>query len=159
MKRLYLTAVIAIPSEDGQKRIDEALEKQNSTLIEEVFRDEHGHTREFYEDVTGKVPKGFSEAEKEFYNRIEVKEIDDEGFISLSVEEIEYVLVDCLIPLSELSDVIDNQDIGSTILKKDGTTIHVKETVKEIDNSIYLISRSKYQIFKDNIKNLLKLNK
>ena len=27
MKRLYLTAVVTVPSEEGQKRIDEALEK------------------------------------------------------------------------------------------------------------------------------------
>ena len=28
MKRLYLTAVVTVPSEEGQKRIDEALEKE-----------------------------------------------------------------------------------------------------------------------------------
>ena len=77
MKKLYLTAVITVPSEEGQKRIDEALEKQNFSMIQEVFRDEHGHTRKFYEDVAGKVPKGFAEAEKEFYNETQVSEIDE----------------------------------------------------------------------------------
>ena len=28
MKKLYLTAVVTVPSEEGQKRIDEALEKE-----------------------------------------------------------------------------------------------------------------------------------
>ena len=41
MKRLYLTAVVTVPSEEGQKRIDEALEKRNLG-IQNIFKDEKG---------------------------------------------------------------------------------------------------------------------
>lgn len=39
MKKLYLTAVITVPSEEGQKRIDEALEKE-SAGIQNLFKDD-----------------------------------------------------------------------------------------------------------------------
>ena len=44
MKKLYLTAVITVPSEECQKRIDEALEKE--TLgVQNIFRDDYGRSR------------------------------------------------------------------------------------------------------------------
>ena len=66
IKTILLNALITVPSEEGQKKIDDALEKEILGTFG-VFKDEHGHTREFYEDVAGKVPKHFEEEEREFY--------------------------------------------------------------------------------------------
>ena len=156
MKKLYLTAVITVPSEEGQKRIDEALEKQNFSMIQEVFRDEHGHTREFYEDVAGKVPKGFTEAEKEFYNEIQVSEIDENGFMNLDPDEIDYAFLDFILPLREFVSVTDTLEFGSLIKEQDGTITHVQETAEEINFYIDYLNRSKWQVFKDDFNSFFR---
>ena len=142
MKRLYLTAVVTVPSEEGQKRIDEALEKQNLSMIQEVFKDEHGHTREFYEDISGKLPNGFVEAEKEFYSKSPNSEIDEDGNMYLKPEELEYEFLDYLVPLKNIIDVTDTQEIGSIIILKNGMSVHVEETVEHINFMIYMLTMS-----------------
>ena len=142
MKRLYLTAVVTVPSEEGQKRIDEALEKQNFSMIQEVFKDEHGHTREFYEDISAKLPNGFVEAEKEFYSKNPSSEIDENGFMNLAPEELEYEFLDYLVPLKNIIDVTDTQEIGSIIILKNGMSVHVEETVEHINFMIYMLTMS-----------------
>lgn len=142
MKRLYLTAVVTVPSEEGQKRIDEALEKQNFSMIQEVFKDEHGHTREFYEDISAKLPNGFVEAEKEFYSKSPNSEIDEDGNMFLKPEELEYEFLDYLVPLKNIIDVTDTQEIGSIIILKNGMSVHVKETVEHINFMIYMLTMS-----------------
>ena len=156
MKKLYLTAVITVPSEEGQKRIDEALEKQNFSMIQEVFRDEHGHTREFYEDVAGKVPKGFAEAEKEFYNEIQVSEIDENGFMNLDPDEIDCAFLDFILPLREFVSVTDTLEFGSLVKEQDGTITHVQETAEEINFYIDYLNRSKWQVFKDDFNSFFR---
>ena len=142
MKRLYLTAVVTVPSEEGQKRIDEALEKQNLSMIQEVFKDEHGRTREFYEDISAKLPNGFVEAEKEFYKNSSSSEINENGFIELAHEELEYEFLDYLVPLKNIIDVTDTQEIGSIIILKNGMSVHVEETVEHINFMIYMLNMS-----------------
>ena len=119
MKRLYLTAVVTVPSEEGQKRIEEALDKQNFSMIQDVYRCEQGKSREDWQDILGgKVPKGFDEAEKEFYKNNSSSEIDEDGFIELAPEELEYEFLDYLVPLKNIIDVTDTQEIGSIIILK-----------------------------------------
>ena len=142
MKRLYLTAVVTVPSEEGQKRIDEALEKQNFSMIQEVFKDEHGHTREFYEDISAKLPNGFAEAEKEFYSKSPSSEIDEDGNMFLKPEELEYEFLDYLVPLKNIMDVTDTQEIGSIIILKNRMSVHVEETVEHINFMIYMLTMS-----------------
>ena len=154
MKRLYLTAVVTVPSEEGQKRIDEALEKQNLSMIQEVFKDEHGHTREFYEDISAKLPNGFVEAEKEFYSKSPSSEIDDDGNMYLNPEELEYEFLDYLVPLKNIIDVTDTQEIGSIIILKNGMSVHVEETVEHINFMIYMLTMSWWDKFKIRFSNL-----
>jgi rubrerythrin len=142
MKILYLTAVVTVPSEEGQKRIDEALEKQNLSVVQEVFKDEHGHTREFYEDISAKLPNGFTEAEKEFYSKSPNSEIDENGYMNLAPEELEYEFLDYLVPLKNVIDVTDTQEIGSIIILKNGMSVHVEETVEHINFMIYMLTMS-----------------
>ena len=158
MKRLYLTAVITVPSEEGQKRIDEALEKQNLSMIQEtVYRDENGKSREDWEDIlSGKVPNGFAEAEKEFYSANQSSEISEDGYMALTPEEIDYAFLDFVLPLREFVSVTDTLEFGSLVKEQDGTITHVQETAEEINYYIEYLNRSKWQVFKDNINSLFR---
>ena len=82
MKKLYLTAVITVPSEEGQKRIDEALEKE--TLgVQNIFRDDYGRSRGDYEEMNMRIPSYFDEEEAEFYKNSPKSEISEDGFMHL----------------------------------------------------------------------------
>ena len=144
MKRLYLTAVVTVPSEEGQKRIDEALEKQNLPSSQSVFRDEQGKSREDWKTILGdeKVPDWFAQEEEEFYKTNPSSEIDENGFMNLAPEELEYEFLDYLVPLKNIIDVTDTQEIGSIIILKNGMSVHVEETVEHINFMIYMLTMS-----------------
>ena len=144
MKRLYLTAVVTVPSEEGQKRIDEALEKQNLPSSQSVFRDEQGKSREDWKTILGdeKVPDWFAQEEEEFYKTNLNSEIDENGFMNLAPEELEYEFLDYLVPLKNIIDVTDTQEIGSIIILKNGMSVHVEETVEHINFMIYMLTMS-----------------
>ena len=154
MKRLYLTAVVTVPSEEGQKRIDEALEKQNLSMIQEVFKDEHGHTREFCEGISAKLPNGFVEAEKEFYSTTQSSEIDENGFMNLLPEELEFDFIDYLVPLKNVFDVTDAPEIGSYLELTSGKVVHVEQTVEEINLYLTMLELSWWDKFKIRFSNL-----
>jgi len=144
LKRLYLTAVVTVPSEEGQKRIDEALEKQNLPSSQSVFRDEKGRSRADWETILGdeKVPDWFAQEEDEFYKTSPSSEIDENGYMNLAPEELEYEFLDYLVPLKNIIDVTDTQEIGSIIILKNGMSVHVEETVEHINFMIYMLTMS-----------------
>ena len=152
MKILYLNNVITIPSEEGQKRINKALEDHGSSGLEEVYRDEHGHTREFYEDVAGKVPRGFAQEEKDFYKIKMSSGINEDGTILLMEDEVDYDAKPCIINLEDFSTAIDNESIGSVIYLKDGSEIWVVESSYEIGEYIEHLHRSFWQKFVEAFK-------
>ena len=154
MKRLYLTAVVTVPSEEGQKRIDEVLEKQNLSMIQEVFKDEHGRTREFYEDISAKLPNGFVEAEKEFYKNSSSSEINENGFIELAHEELEYDFTDYLVLSKHIVDFTDAPEIGSYLELTSGKVVHVEQTVEEINLYLTMLELSWWEKFKIRFSNL-----
>ena len=152
MKILYLNNVITIPSEEGQKRINKALEDHGSSGLEEVYRDEHGHTREFYEDVAGKVPRGFAQEEKDFYKIKMSSGINEDGTILLMEDEVDYDAKPCIINLEDFSTVIDNENIGSVIYLKDGSEIWVMESSYEIGEYIEHLHKNLLQKLIEQIK-------
>ena len=156
MKRLYLTAVVTVPSEEGQKRIDEALEKQNLPSSQSVFRDEKGRSRADWETILGdeKVPDWFAQEEEEFYKTNPSSEIDENGFMNLAPEELEYEFLDYLVPLKNIIDVTDTQEIGSIIILKNGMSVHVEETVEHINFMIYMLTMSWWDRLKFRFSNL-----
>ena len=156
MKRLYLTAVVTVPSEEGQKRIDEALEKQNLPSFQSVFRDEKGRSRADWETILGdeKVPDWFAQEEEEFYKTNPSSEIDENGFMNLAPEELEYEFLDYLVPLKNIIDVTDTQEIGSIIILKNGMSVHVEETVEHINFMIYMLTMSWWDRLKFRFSNL-----
>ena len=143
MKRLYLTAVVTVPSEEGQKRIDEALEKRNLG-IQNIFKDEKGRSRADWETILGddKVPDWFEQEEKEFYKNNPSSEINENDEMFLENHELEYEFLDYLVPLKNIIDVTDTQEIGSIIILKNGMSVHVEETVEHINFMIYMLTMS-----------------
>jgi len=153
LKRLYLTAVVTVPSEEGQKRIDEALEKE--TLgVQNIFRDDYGRSRGDYEEMNMRIPSYFDEEEAEFYSKNPSSEIDENGFMNLAPEELEYEFLDYLVPLKNIIDVTDTQEIGSIIILKNGMSVHVEETVEHINFMIYMLTMSWWDRLKFRFSNL-----
>ena len=143
MKKLYLTTVVTVPSEEGQKRIDEALEKRNLG-IQNIFKDEKGRSRADWETILGddKVPDWFEQEEKEFYKNNPSSEINENDEMFLENHELEYEFLDYLVPLKNIIDVTDTQEIGSIIILKNGMSVHVEETVEHINFMIYMLTMS-----------------
>ena len=153
MKRLYLTAVVTVPSEEGQKRIDEALQKENSG-IQNIFRDDYGRSREDYKEMNLRIPSYFDEEEKEFYKANPKSEITEDGEMFLQNHELEYEFLDYLVPLKNIIDVTDTQEIGSIIILKNGMSVHVEETVEHINFMIYMLTMSWWDRLKFRFSNL-----
>ena len=141
IKTILLNAIVTVPSEEGQKKIDEALERENLGVTQ-VFRDEHGHTREFYEDVAGKVPNHFEQEEKEFYKNNQGSEIDIDGNILLQESELEELTVPTFIPLDNIDSFVATLEGTTRIYTKNGIAYDVVEDVFEIDSYIELLSMS-----------------
>ena len=160
MKKLYLTAVITVPSEEGQKRIDEALEKRNLG-IQNIFKDEKGRSRADWETILGddKVPDWFEQEEKEFYKSNPSSEINENDEMFLENHELEYEFLDYLVPLKNIIDVTDTQEIGSIIILKNGMSVHVEETVEHINFMIYMLTMSWWEKLKFRFSNFFAKNK
>lgn len=141
MKLLYLNSVITVPSEKGEKRIAQA--KKGG-----VKTDENGKNADWYEDMGLKIPE----------HLLQNDDVDQDGMIFLKDDEFEFDFVDCIVRLDDFSTCIDNQEIGSIIYLKDGSDIWVEETCEEIFYYITLITRSKLQIFKDNVSHFWRNN-
>jgi hypothetical protein len=159
MKRLYLSIVVTVPSEEGQKRIDKALEKNNIDFIEGVYVDEYGRSREKYGDLGINPPEGFTEAEKAFRKSFLTSEINENGEIFLEKDELEYEFYDYLLPIKNIIDITDNPEIGSTIILKNGMSVHVSETVEDINEYLYILEMSWFKRLKLSISNFFKKNK
>jgi hypothetical protein len=147
IKTILLNTIVTVPSEEGQKKIDEALERENLGITQ-VFRDEHGHTREFYEDVAGKVPKHFEQEEKEFYENNAGSEIDIDGNILLQDSELEELTVPTFIPLDNIDSFVATLDGTTRVYTKSGIVYNVAEDVFEIDSYIELLSMSWWEKLK-----------
>ena len=153
MKILYLTAVDTVPSEEGQKRIDEALEKENSG-IQSIFRDDYGRSREDYEEMNLRIPSYFDDEEKEFYKANPKSGITEEGEIFLNQEELEYSFSDYILRLDHFLDATDDQEIGSIVSTTTGKYIHVEETVEQINLYITYLNLSWFERLKISVSKL-----
>lgn len=155
MKRLYLTAVVTVPSEEGQKRIDEALEKRNLG-IQNIFKDEKGRSRADWETILGddKVPDWFEQEEKEFYKNNPSSEINENDEIFLENHELEYDFTDYLVLSKHIVDFTDAPEIGSYLELTSGKVVHVEQTVEEINLYLTMLELSWWDKFKIRFSNL-----
>ena len=89
-----------------------------------------------------RIPSYFDDEEKEFYAINPKSEITEDGEMFLKNEELEYEFLDYLVPLKNIIDVTDTQEIGSIIILKNGMSVHVEETVEHINFMIYMLTMS-----------------
>lgn len=70
----------------------------------------------------------------------------------LKPEELEYQFVDYLVPLKKIVDITDTLEFGSVIILENGTSVHVEESVEEINYMIYLMEMSTLDKMYDKLK-------
>lgn len=149
-KLLCLTQVITKPSEEGQKRIDAALERRKNGGEK---TNEDGYTAEWFRDMNLPVPEDLLESEED-------DDIDEEGYMFIPNEELEYVFLDMILSLDDFSSATKNEDIGSTVITKEGVSYHVQEEVEDIFGIIYITTQTwKERVienWKYKIKNIFK---
>mgnify|MGYP000639504016 CR=1 FL=1 len=81
------------------------------------------------------------------------------GEIFLEKDELEYEFYDYLLPIKNIIDITDNPEIGSTIILKNGMSVHVSETVEDINEYLYILEMSWFKRLKLSISNFFKKNK
>lgn len=148
MKLLYLTALNAVPTEEGQKRIEKAVKKSKNSDNDEY---KHG-SKAWYESLGVAVPKDLEEDD-------EVDEITEDGYMNLPLEEIEYEYSDLLLNLDDFSSCEDNPVFGSHLYTKTGEIFHVEETCEQLFQYITVITRPWHEKISDWIKIKLSKNK
>ena len=141
IKTILLNTIVTIPSEECQKKIDDALERESSG-IQKVFRDDYGRSREDYEEMNLRLPRYFDEEEKEFYKNNAGSEIDEDGNILLQESELEELTVPTFIPLDNIDSFVATLEGTTRIYTKNGIAYDVVEDVFEIDSYIDLLNMS-----------------
>ena len=148
MKILYLTTVDTVPSQEGEEKIERALQKQKSG---EEKRDDYGRTKNWYIENEFKVPEHFFEDEE--------SEIDEDGNIHLLPEEMEYSFSDYILRLDYFLDATDDEEIGSIVSTTTGKYIHVEETAEQINLYISYLNLSWFERLKISVSNLFSRKK
>lgn len=115
MKCLYLNAIVTIPNENGEEKIEKANNKESNGIN--------------YASLGISPPKG------------EV-EYDEEGRVILDDEDVEEVTVPLIIVLDNLGSYVGNVDGGSTVYTKNNLMFSVIEEVFEIDTYLEIIEMS-----------------
>lgn len=144
MKLLYLNSLILIPSDKGKQRIEKALGRNKSG----VKTDEHGNTREFYEELGVKIPEGFFEEDNDDFE----DDIDEDGNMFLKPDEMEYDYSDLVLSLDSFSSVVDDEELGSILTTKNGKEFHIEETAEQVYAYILVINRSWFTKIKNYIQ-------
>lgn len=112
MKCLYLNAIVTIPNENGEEKIEKANNKESNGIN--------------YASLGILPPKG------------EV-EYDEEGRVILDDEDLDEVTVPLTVVLDNLGSYVGNVDGGSTVYTKNNLMFSVIEEVFEIDTYLEII--------------------
>lgn len=138
MKLIYLTAITTAPTEEAEKKIEEAGKKQK-------IRDDETLSKEWYRQQGLKPPP-------------DAPDEDEFGNVILEDEDLEEVLIPVSIPLDNLDSWAATIDGDTIVYTKGGIFYHVEESVWEIDAYIELNTmswfRRNYLFFKSFLANL-----
>ena len=126
MKVIYLNALLTVPTEEAEERIQK---NKGSTTI----KDGHTPSRQWFIEQGLTPPK---DAKNEEIER------DEYGNIILDDHEIEEVPVPLSIPLNNLGSWVADIDGGSVVYTKSNIAYNVIEDVYEIDTYIEYITMS-----------------
>lgn len=125
-KLLYLTKVGKVVNEKGRQKIDMAIEKEKSM----------GNN-------SGEMPKSWylENGLKPPADLDDEPEIDEEGFINLTEEEMEDTYFRVVLNYDDFGMVIDNEDY-TTVYTKSGMYVEVYETAKQVNKQIKKLFRT-----------------
>lgn len=142
---MVLTEVVEDINDKGKARIDNALAKKpNSKGL-----DSYGYSLEKWEDMGIPIPEDSIHFGKSSDN--EENEIQD-GFITLTDEELEYVYFDTIFPQKEFIRAVDLDDFGSLVYLKNGGIIRVEEDTDDIYAQYQMLNETTF----DKVKKWLK---
>jgi len=144
MKLLFLTAVTTIPTEEGQKRIQKAVKKNRNSDGDEDFA--KPGTSAWFKSMNITPPSDLEEDETE--------EIDENGYMLLPEDEVEYEFNDLIIDLEEFQSCVETSMISSILTTKSGDIYEIEETPEMIYYMIHMISRPWYQKLTDWVKEI-----
>jgi len=133
---LFLTEVITVLNEKGEKRLNKNSSPKKSS--------EPGMSLEWFLENNLKPPKHLEDQESE---------IDEDGFMTLNDDELEFKFLDLILDSSEfLMATNDEEGFGSTVTLKNLFTIKVEEDIDEVYGQILYNERGWFERLKDNVR-------
>lgn len=131
-KCIFLTGVSTVANEKGLKKIEELKNGDN----------EEGLPRRWYTDQNLKPPKDARE-----------EGIDEDGFVELAEDEVEYVHTDIILERSDFSSAEDgvNEEL-TTVITKSAVIYKVLEDTNDIFEQIYILDSNIFERIWDDIK-------
>lgn len=131
-KCIFLTGVSTVANEKGLKKIEE-LKNGDS---------EEGLPRSWYTDQGLRPPKDAIE-----------EGIDEDGFVELAEDEVEYVHTDIILERSDFSSAEDgvNEEL-TTVITKSAVIYKVLEDTNDIFEQLYILDSNIFERIWDDIK-------
>lgn len=139
MKRLFLTGIKRVLNEEAQKRLD-AFEDEDDYAEP---TDENGRNAEWYQDLGLPVPDSLKRSAQE-YLQFDLEKDYDEYEVDITISMKNFVMA------------VDHEEYGSTVYLSNGNNVEVIEDNSDINAQIWWNSRSKWEIFKENVQNKYK---
>lgn len=139
-KILVLTKVETRPNEVGQKRIDDAVEKEKNG--DNGDSGEQGFSRQWYIDQNLRPPAGIPNE----------SEISEDGLIFLQPDELEEVSFGMLLDLASFDTCEDDDMDGSLITLKNRRTFSVLEDTEQVYAQIYVLNETWWERLQDRIQ-------
>jgi hypothetical protein len=134
-KYIFVTEVITILNEAGEKKLKEATSDGEAT-------DEHGRTAEWYEDIGIPIPDSL-------VNRR--PEIDEDGFMNLSPDEFTYDFQNRFIDMTDFFTAVEADEFGTIIQFNNGVTFWLEEDLFEVYARIYVSQMNWFERFKESV--------
>lgn len=135
-KCIFITEVITILNEAGEKRVKEATSAEEPT-------DENGFTLEWYEENNLRPPSDLLKSKK--------SEIDSEGFMNISADELTYDFQNRFIDITDLLTVVEADEFGTIIQFNNGMEYWCEEDIFEMYARIYVTQMSWFERVKESV--------
>lgn len=153
VKMLFLTCVTTEMNEKGKEKF----KKINKKIDGEEEATSGVVNKKWFIDQGLPVPPLFQDEEND------EPEIDENGYMTLQEDEIEYIHDDIILERSDFASAVDCQDGLTTVYCKSGTIYSVLENTNDIYEQIYLLDQSwlenLYEEVKWKIKRIFKKEK
>jgi hypothetical protein len=132
---MFFTEIDTILNEAGEKKLKEA-----TSGVEP--KDENGYTREWFEEMNIPVPDHL------LNNR---PEIDEDGYINLSPDELTYDFKNRLIDMTDFFTAVEADEFGTLLQFHSGREYWVEEDIFEVYARIYVSQMNWFERFKESV--------